>query len=115
MAVNTNNNNMDNKYFPNNYEAIQSAPAEFFEPCTWEEFEDWKLSQWELPSSVVCLIRVVNNTTGKVHEKVYQRPQAAKSYIEKLIATDDSYEFIVANHENLYHISPQEDDYQEDE
>lgn len=113
MAVNTNNNNMD-KYFPNNIEAIQGAPEEFFEPCTWQEFEDWKLSQWELPSSVVCLIRVVNNSTGKIHEKVYQKPQAAKNYIEKLIETDDSYEFIVANHENLYHIAPA-DEYEEDE
>ena len=114
MAVNTNNNNMDNKYFPNNYEAIQGAPAEFFEPCTWQEFEDWKLSQWELPSSVVCLIRVVNNTTGKLHEKVYLKPSAAKAYIEKQIESGDHMEFIVANHENLYHIAPNEE-YQDDE
>lgn len=97
---------MDNKYFPNNIEAIQDAPAEFFEPCTWEEFEDWKLSQWELPSSVVCLIRVVNHTTGKITEKVYQKPKAAKKYIEKYMESDDDVEFIVANHENLYHITP---------
>ena len=45
---------MSGKYFPNNWEAIKDAPEEYFEPCTWEDFEEWKLSGWDLPSSV-CL------------------------------------------------------------
>ena len=115
MAVNTNSNSMKNKYFPNNIEAIQDAPVEFFEPCTWEEFQDWKLSAWELPSSVLCLIRVVNNTTGKIHEKVYQKPSAARRYVEKQMDKEEDIEFLICNHETIHHVFPTTDEDQDDE
>ena len=69
---------MSGKYYPNNWEAIQAAPEEYFEPCTWEDFETWKLSGWDLPSSVACVIRAHNKDTGKVYEHTYRQAKRAK-------------------------------------
>ena len=114
MAVNPNNNSMARKYYPNNVEALRDAPSEYFDECAWDDFVDWKLHGWELPSSVLCVIRVQNNTTGKVHEKTYQKPHAAKAYMQKLMDSDDEYEFFVCNAENIHHVFPHYED-QDDE
>ena len=45
---------MSGKYGPNNWEAWAEMPEEFLHAPTWEEFEDWALRGWELPSS--CLL-----------------------------------------------------------
>ena len=42
---------MSGNYFPNNWEAWAEMPEDFLATPTWEEFEDWKLRGWELPSS----------------------------------------------------------------
>ena len=113
--MNTNSNSMKNKYFPNNIEAIQDAPAEFFEPCSWEDFASWKLEGWELPSSVLCLIRVQNNTTGKITEKVYQKPAAARRYVEKQMDKGEDIEFLICNHETIHHVFPTTDEDEADD
>mgnify|MGYP005995438821 CR=1 FL=1 len=68
---------MSGKYYPNNWEAIQDAPDEMFDSCTWEEFHDWRVCAWEIPASVSCILRAENTKTGKVKEHVYQQPKAA--------------------------------------
>ena len=45
------------KYFPNNYEAVAGAPAEWFGTLDFDEFMDWKIGGYELPSSINCIIR----------------------------------------------------------
>ena len=70
------------KEFPNNWKAIKDAPTEYFEGCSWEEFEIFKLNGWELPSSIECIIRAEHKDTGAITEHSYQRAHAAQ---ERLI------------------------------
>jgi hypothetical protein len=94
---------MSGNYFPNNWEAWMDMPEEYLATPTWEEFEDWKLRGWEIPSSVCCIIRATN-TKGKVKEYVYQKAHAAENRIKQLIAEDA--EFTICTDDELRHISP---------
>ena len=78
-------------------------PEEYLATPTWEEFEDWKLRGWELPSSVCCIIRA-ELANGKVKEYVYQKQYAAENRIKQLIA--DEAEFSICTENELRHISP---------
>jgi len=94
---------MSGNYFPNNWEAWNEMPEDFLATPTWEEFEDWKLRGWEIPSSVCCIIRATN-TKGKVKEYVYQKTHAAEKRIQQLIAEEA--EFTICTEDELRHISP---------
>ena len=65
---------MASKYFPTTG-AIASAPAEFFKEIEYDEFMDWRVLNWDMPDSVVCMIRAENVDTGHIKEYVYQRRQ----------------------------------------
>ena len=65
-------------YFHNNWKNLKDVPAEYFDSIEFEEFMDWKIGGWELPSSCNYLIRERNLNTGKVKEYVYQKPSAAR-------------------------------------
>ena len=70
------------KEFPNNFERIRNADSRYFEPVTWEEFYEWRLCQWELPSSICCILRAEHKETGKITEHVYQRPSAVAKRLQ---------------------------------
>ena len=78
-------------------------PEDFLATPTWEEFEDWKLRGWEIPSSVCCIIRA-ELASGKVKVYVYQKTHAAENRIKQLIA--EGAEFFICTDEELRHISP---------
>lgn len=103
---------MNGKYYPNNADAIAKAPDEVFEPCTWEEFYDWRLCMWEIPASVSCIIRAEHKETGKVYEHVYQQAKSAQKKLLKYMS-DGMYEVTVANHDTIhlvkYHDEPKAD------
>ena len=73
------------KYFPNNWKAYKSSPDEFFIPLTYNDFFNWKVMGWALPSSIACIIR--EETNGKISEKVYSQSKAAHKYIETAMRT----------------------------
>lgn len=77
------------KHFPNNWQAYSDAPSEYFDSCTWEEFEIFKLNGWELPSSVKCIIRAEHTVTGAITEHCYQRAHAAKDRMFKYLQDGD--------------------------
>ena len=54
------------EYMPNNWQEYKDAPDDAFIPHTFEEIMSWKVSGWELPSSVWCVIRVTYVETKKV-------------------------------------------------
>jgi len=89
---------MNGKYYPNNFDAIAEAPDELFEPCTYEEFFDWRLTAWEIPSSVTCIIRAEHIETGKIKEHVYMKATAAKKRLIKYVE-DGNYRVTVADHD----------------
>ena len=75
------------KYFPNNWKAYKSSPDEFFIPLTYNDFFNWKVMGWALPSSIDCIIR--EETNGKITEKVYSQSKAARKYLETAMQTKD--------------------------
>ena len=92
------------KEFPNNFEKYRQADARHFEPLTWEEFYEWRLCQWELPSSICCIVRAEHKQTGKITEHVYQRPAAVA---KRLQAYDKqgTHDVILASHEFVVPLS----------
>ncbi len=93
-------------YFPNNWQSYKDAPDDMFEPHTFEEIMTWKVANWELPSSIACIIRVTHTKTGKVKEFVYQKHGAAENKVAQLLRTPDI-EFTVCDHDQIHHLTMQ--------
>jgi len=93
-------------YFPNNWHAYANCPAEFFESMPIEQFMDWKIEGWEIPSSVSCIIREEDSETGTINEYVYSRTSAADKKARKIMAKGNT--FTVCTHDSLHYMSPKE-------
>lgn len=93
------------KYFPNDWEYVQSLPDEAIEAPTVEEFFEVDLSMWLIPSSVACVIRTADKTTGKIKEYTYQRESAAAKRLEALL-NDGTKEVTVCSNAAIYVINP---------
>ena len=96
---------MTKKYFPNNYDRIAKAPADWFMSLPYDDFMSWKMDGWEIPASHDCIIRTVNCKTGKIKEYVYQQHKSACKKVAKLIS-DQEEEFIIATHDHIQHLKP---------
>ena len=95
------------KYYPNNWKAYKDSPDQFFLPLDFEDFMDWKINGWEIPSSVACIIREQNIKTGKVTEHVYSRLSNANKRANKIMKEGKS-EFLVCTHDDIGHIYPKD-------
>jgi hypothetical protein len=93
------------KHFPNNWQAYKDSPDQFFLPLEFDEFMDWKINGWEIPSSVACIIREQDIKTGKVTEHVYSRLSNANKRANKIMKEGKS-EFLVCTHDDIGHIYP---------
>ena len=94
-------------YLPNNWQQWKEVPDEFLYSPTYEEFVDWKLRGWELPSSVCCIIRETT-PKGKIKEHTYQKPYASKNKVRQLMLNNS--EFIVCTDSELQFVKPHKDD-----
>jgi len=86
------------KYFPHNWKAIKNTPSKYFRhpdgDITFEDFMDWRVGGWEIPSSIDCIIREEDIKTGKIKEYIYERPACAQKRIDKII-NDQSSQFTI--------------------
>ena len=92
---------MSGKYYPNNFDAIKDAPDEVFEPCTWEEFFEWRMCAWEIPTSVACIMRAEHKDTGEITEHVYQKPKSAQNRLIKYMQ-DGEHEVTICNADSIH-------------
>ncbi len=99
-------------YYPNNWQEIANCPDEWFLPVEYDEFMDWKIAGWEIPSSISCIIRETNLKTGKVSEHVYRREGNARRKATQIMDKAES-EFIVATAYDLHYMHPVHLDKQE--
>ena len=83
-------------------------PDEFIPTPSWEEFEDWKLRGWEIPSSICCIIRATTDK-GKKKEYVYQKQHAAEERILKL--KKEGATFTVVTENQIVHVEPATDEH----
>ena len=95
------------KYFPNNYDAVAECPAEWFQPIPFDEFMDWKIGGYEIPSSIACIIREKRTDTGEVTEYVYQTSGGGRKKAEQIMSEGVS-EITVCTDEAVHHLYPQE-------
>ena len=95
-------------YYPNNWRAFKDAPDETFETLTFDEFMDWKIAGWQIPSSVYCIVRDYNKRTGKIKEYVYQRPDHAEKKLNNLMIKGDS-EITITTDNQVTILRPEED------
>ena len=85
--------------FPNNYKELAAVPSEAFVEVPYQDFMDWKIGGWLLPSSIAAIVRVKNNN-GKIKEFIYRSYSGAGRKVTKLMEQDDTHEItIVDEHE----------------
>ena len=98
------------RYFHNNWRAIKDTPAELFGlpqgHLSFEEFMDWKVAGWELPSSVCCIIRETDTKTKKVKEHVYSKRSYAMKKIEDLMQAQK--EFTIVDEYQVHQMYPEQ-------
>ena len=82
-----------------------AAPAEVFPPMPFDEFMDWKIGGFELPSSIACVIRVRDLKRNKTKEYTYKRSDAARKFVAKLME-QNRYEFTIVNHDAVHFLTP---------
>ena len=102
------------RYFPNNWRAIKKAPVEFFESIEYEDFMDWKIHGWQLPETVIALVREEDAETGKVKEYVYHREHAVNQRLAK--SMDAGNTVMMCTDTRMHFFQPEEDydDYEDD-
>ena len=93
-------------YFPNNWDAYNEVDPEMFEDLPFEQFMDWKVAGWEIPSSVCCIIRETDPITKKVKEHVYSKKLPALKFINKLM--DEGKQFTICDEVQIQQMLPEE-------
>ena len=97
------------KYYPNNWKQYKDSPDDMFFSIPFDEFMSWKIAGWELPSSIACIIREDNRTTGKVTEHVYSTVGHGKRKARAIMAKGES-EFTVCTPQAVHFMQPEEYD-----
>ena len=95
------------KYFPNNWRAYKNQPADFYHAIPYDEFMDWKMAGWMLPSSIACIIREQDLETLEVKEYVYNTIEGGKRRSAKIMSEGKS-EFLVCTHDDIGHMFPKD-------
>ena len=90
-------------YLPNNWEYLNLLPAEAFPTPTFSEVMDRSLF-WELPSSVTCVIRIMDKKTRKINETSYIKFHAAQAKIDKLMSSTDEIDVLIMEHGEIQHL-----------
>ena len=90
-------------YYPNNWRAVNDTESEYFPSIPFDDFYEFHVANWMLPSSHECVIRTTSLKTGKVKEYSYKYRKAAENKIRSLV---DTHEFVVCDHEAIHKLSP---------
>ena len=92
-------------YFPNNYDAVASCPSEWFIPIPFDDFMNWKIGGYELPSSINCIIREKRMDTGEVTEYIYQTARHGRRKAQQIMSEGVS-ELTICTEEEVHHLPP---------
>ena len=89
------------KYYPNNWENWKELDESVIDPPSFEDFFDWRVLGWELPSSTNCIIRTRDLSTGLVKEFSYERQSAARKRMKLLSDSDVNVEVTICDAEQV--------------
>ena len=71
------------KYYPNNWDAIKQCPPNYFPAMPYEEFKDWKIFGYQLPSSHFGIVRVEDLQKNTIVEYTYKTEHHTKQRLMK--------------------------------
>tara|TARA_R100000781_G_scaffold11988_1_gene10814 strand:+ start:1803 stop:2102 length:300 start_codon:yes stop_codon:yes gene_type:complete len=91
-------------YNHNNWQLYKDSDESMFIPHEFNEFMEWKIGGWELPSSCCCIIRETDPKTKQVKEHVYSKRKSALKFIHKLM--DEGKEFTICDEEQIHAMYP---------
>ena len=92
-------------YFHNNWKEYKDADDSFFFSHTFDEFMDWKMMGWEIPTSIAAIVREQNLKTGEVKEYIYNTISGANKRCKRIMRESKS-EFLVCTHDDIAHMFP---------
>ena len=92
------------KYYPNNWQAIKDCPPAYFPAMPFDEFRDWKVFGYQLPSSHFGIIRVENKDTGKIEEYTYKSEYQARERVKKEMT--HGRKITLCTMEGVWHVKP---------
>ena len=95
---------MSRKYYPNNWDAIKECPSSYFPAMPYEEFKDWKIHGYQLPSSHFGIVRIENLDTGKIEEVTYKSEYHARQRLKKEMKGNKN--ITLATMDGVYHLMP---------
>jgi hypothetical protein len=93
-------------YLPNNWDEYKNADDDAFIPHTFEEIMSWKVAGWELPASVVCIIRKTDIETKKTVEYTYSRRTVLPnvSLMSLLVHLALRSQYVITNKSTSFHL-----------
>ena len=100
---------MKRKYYPNNWDAIKQCPSSYFPAMEYEEFKDWKIHGYQLPSSHYGIVRIENKDEGTVEEFTYKTEHHTKMRLKKEVGKNK--EITIATDDGVYHLKPNRIDF----
>ena len=95
---------MKRKYYPNNWEAIRGCPASYFPEMPYEDFEDWKIYGYVLPSSHFGIVRIEDLDKGTIEEFTYKTEYHTKQRLKKEMKGNKK--VTIATMDGVYHLMP---------
>ena len=101
------------KYYPNNWDAIKQCPPNYFPPMAYEEFRDWKVFGYQLPSSHYSIIRVEDLQKNTITEYTYKTEHHTKQRMLKEVSGHKR--VTLATMDGVYHLIPNPLDFNNDQ
>ena len=88
---------------PNNWLAVYQTPCQFFPSYTYDDFYEFHVANWMLPSSHECIIRATRLSDDRASEFNYIYRKAAVNKIKQFLGT---HELAVCDHEAIHKLTP---------
>ena len=95
---------MKRKYYPNNWDAIKQCPPHYFPEMPYEEFKEWKIHGYQLPSSHYGIVRVEDLDKNKITEYTYKSEHHIRQRLNKEVGGRKR--ITIATMDGVYHLIP---------
>ena len=92
------------KYYPNNWDAIKQCPPNYFPAMEYEDFREWKVFGYQLPSSHYAVVRIDDRDKGTIVEYTYKTEHHTKQRLKKEMTGNKH--VTVATMDGVYHLMP---------
>ena len=92
------------KYYPNNWDAIKQCPPHYFPAMEYEDFRDWKVFGYQLPSSHYAVVRIDDRDKGTIEEYTYKTEHHTRQRLMKEM--NGNKRVTIATMDGVYYLMP---------